>query len=156
MPPKTTTFKMHGPLFDKDASKNLVEATNRGLLDLVTIEGSARILGDERKPYQLWGPPLSQYNKSAPSERHGRKIGELRRHIGAAVIRDSVAIVAAGEQQEGRQNLIYAAWVEGISPRNASSSFKGYGMFKNTREHMDNPTLHEEYIGAAIAEAFDA
>ena len=146
---------MHGPLFGKKAPKVLVEATNRGLLDLVTIEGAARILGDERKPYQLWGPPLSQYNKSAPSERHGRKIGELRRHIGAAVIRDSVAIVAAGEQQ-GRQNLIYANWVEGISPRNSSSSFKGYGMFKNTREHMDNPKLHEEYIGAAIAEAFNA
>ena len=147
---------MLGPLFGKKAPKVLVEATNRGLLDLVTIEGAARMLGNDRAPYQLWGPSVSQYSKSTPGERHGRHIGELRRHIGAAVIRDSVAIVAAGEQQEGRQNLIYAAWVEGISPRNASSSFKGYGMFSNTREHMDNPKLHEEYIGAAIAEAFNA
>ena len=114
------------------------------------------MLGNDRAPYQLWGPSVSQYSKSTPGERHGRHIGELRRHIGAAVIRDSVGIVAAGEQQEGRQNLIYSNWVEGISPRNASSSFKGYGMFKNTRDHMDNPKLHEEYIGAAIAEAFNA
>ena len=128
---------MLGPLFGKKAPKVLVEATNRGLLDLATIEGANKVLSE------LY-----------PG--HGKVIGELRRHVGAATIRDSVAIIAAGEQQEGRQNLIYANWVEGISPRNASSSFKGYGMFKNTREHMDNPKLHEEYIGAAIAEAFNA
>lgn len=151
---KTVSFEVHGPLLDKNAATTLIEATNRGLLDLVTIEGAARILGNERKPYQLWGPPVSQYRKSKPSDRHGRKTGELRRHVGAAVVRDGIALIAAGEQQPGRQNLRYANWVEGISSRNASSSFKGYGMFKNTEDHIsNNPKMYEEYIGAAIAEA---
>jgi hypothetical protein len=139
MPPKkTTTFKIHGPLFDKDAAKNLIEATNRGLLDLATIEGTNKVLSE------LY-----------PG--HGKVIGELRRHIGAAIIRDSVAVVAAGEQIEGRQNLIYSNWVEGIDERNrARPGFPGYRMFRKAEDHMDNPKLHEEYIGAAIAEAFDA
>ena len=149
---------MLGPLFGKKAPKVLVEATNRGLLDLVTIEGAARMLGNDRAPYQLWGPSVSQYSKSTPGERHGRHIGELRRHIGAAVIRDSVGIVAAGEQQEGRQNLIYANWVEGIDKRNrARPGFPGYRMFGNAYDHINNnPKLYEDYIGGAIAEAFNA
>jgi len=144
----TTTFQIKGPLFDKSASKNLIEATNRGLLDLATIEGANVVLD------QLWGPPVSQYAESKPSERHGRHIGELRRHVGAAVVRDSVAMIAAGEQQ-GRKNLVYSSWVEGISSRNQTTSFKGYGMFQNAFDHINNnPKLYEDYIGDALIEAF--
>ena len=153
---KTVSFEVHGPLLDKNAATTLIEATNRGLLDLVTIEGAARILGNERKPYQLWGPPVSQYRKSKPSDRHGRKTGELRRHVGAAVVRDGIALIAAGEQQPGRQNLRYANWVEGIDDRNRPRpGFPGYFMFKDAEDHIsNNPKMYEEYIGAAVAEAF--
>ena len=138
MPP-TTTFKMLGPLFGKNASQDLIEATNRGLLDLATIEGANKVL-DQLYPG------------------HGRVIGELRRHVGAATIRDSVAIIAAGEQQEGRQNLIYSSWVEGIDKRNRPRpGFPGYRMFGNVYDHINNnPKLYEDYIGGAIAEAFNA
>jgi len=139
MPPTpTTTFRLKGPVFETPTQVGLgfAEAVNRGLLDLATIEGSNKVLE------QLY-----------PG--HGRITGELRRHVGAAV-RDGVAIIAAGEQQ-GRQNLIYSSWVEGISKRNRERpGFPGYHMFKNAYDHINNnPKLYEQYIGAALIEAFD-
>ena len=152
MPPTpTTAFKLKGPVFEKPTQISLgfTEAVNRGLLDLATIEGSNKVLE------QLWGPPVSQYNKAPRASKHGRKTGELRRHVGATVPEDGIAVIAAGEQH-GRQNLIYSAWVEGISSRNQRSTFKGYHMFKNAYDHINNnPKLYEDYIGDALIEAFD-
>ena len=139
----TTTFKLKGPMFETPTQVSLgfAEADNRGLLDLATIEGSNKVLD------QLYGDE---------ENRHGRITGELRRHVGAAVVRDGLAVIAAGEQQ-GRQNLIYSSWVEGISSRNrARPGFPGYQMFENAHRHIDNnPKLYEDYIGAALVEAFD-
>ena len=71
-------------------------------------------------------------------------------------MQDGVAVVAAGAQQ-GRRNLIYSNWVEGISTRNrARPGFPGYQMFANTHAEINNnPKLYEEYIGDALVEAFD-
>ena len=148
----TTSIKLNGPLFDapRQFSLGLQEAVDRGLLDIAQFEG-ANVVKE-----QLWGPPASQYNKAPRSAKHGRKIGNLRNHIGAKMI-DHVAQFDAGETlAAGGRNLIYANWVEGISPRNQSTSFKGYGMFKNAYEHIDNnPKLYEKYIGDAIIEALE-
>ena len=140
MPPTpTTTFRLKGPVFETPTQVGLgfAEAVNRGLLDLAIIEGSNKVLE------QLY-----------PG--HGRITGELRRHVGASVTRDGVAVIAAGEQQ-GRQNLIYSSWVEGISSRNrARPGFPGYHMFQNAYDHINNnPKLYEDYIGDALIEAFD-
>ena len=148
----TTTFKVAGPMFETGSQVSLgfTEAVNRGLLDLVIIEGSNRV------KEELWGPTSdSAYKKSTPSQRHGAKTRTLRRAIGGSVPRDGIGQIDAGENQYG-SNLIYSSWVEGISSRNAASSFKGYGMFRNAYDHLnDNPKLYEDYIGDALVEAFD-
>jgi len=139
MPPTpTTTFKLKGPMFEKPAQISLgfAEAVNRGLLDLVTIEGANKV-------------------KEQLYPGHGRVTGNLRNHIGASIVRDYIAQVDAGEARYGA-NLIYSGWVEGISSRNKRSTFKGYGMFQAAYNHIDNnPKLYEKYIGDALIEAFD-
>ena len=134
----TTTFKVAGPMFETGSQVSLgfTEAVNRGLLDLATIEGSNRV-------------------KEQLYPGHGRITANLRNHIGASIVRDHIAQVDAGEARYGA-NLIYSGWVEGISSRNTTSSFKGYQMFRNAYDHInDNPKLYEEYIGDALVEAFD-
>ena len=70
------------------------------------------------------------------------------------MVRDYLAQVDAGEARYGA-NLIYSNWVEGISDRNKTSKFKGYHMFKEAHDHMNNnPKLYEQYIGDALIEAF--
>jgi hypothetical protein len=157
MPLETTSIKLNGPVFDapQQISLGIREAVDRGLLDIAQFEGANFV------KKQLWGPPASQYKKVSrdPSRRgelHGAKTRVLRNHIGAKMI-DHVAQFDAGETMadDGR-NLVYASWVEGISARNQSSTFKGYGMFKNAHEHIDNnPKMYEQYIGDAIIEALE-
>jgi hypothetical protein len=133
-----TTLKFVGPMFKSGTqiSAGFAEAVNRGLLDLATIEGSNKV------KEQLYPD-------------HGRITGNLRNHIGANIIKDNVAQIDAGEFRYGA-NLIYSAWVEGISDKNKTSTFKGYQMFENVYKDINNnPKLYEDYIGASIAEAFD-
>ena len=133
---KSTTFKGEGPLFEPPAQVSLgfQEAINRGLLDLATLEGSNKV-------------------KEQLTPGHGRLTGNLRNHIAANVTEDNVVQIDAGEHRYGA-NLIYSAWVEGISTKNETSNFDGYQMFENAHAHIDNnPQLYEEYIADAIVEA---
>ena len=135
----TTSIKLNGPLFDapRQISLGLQEAVDRGLLDIAQFEGANKV-------------------KEQLYPGHGRVTGNLRNHIGAKMT-DHVAQFDAGETlaADGR-NLVYASWVEGIRARNQSSSFKGYKMFQNAYDHIDNnPKLYEKYIGDAIIEALE-
>jgi len=136
----TTTFKVKGPIFDKPqkVSQGFTEAVNRGLLDLVIIEGSNRVKED------LWGPTSAEaYKKSTPSQRHGAKTRTLRRAIGGSVPRDGIGQIDAGENQYGA-NLNYAIKVERL-----------YGMFQKVYDRINNnPKMYEDYIGDALIEAF--
>ena len=137
-PKPTTTFKLKGPIFNKptQVSIGFQEAVNRGLFDLATIEGSNKV-------------------KEQLVPGNGRITGNLRNHVAANLIEDNVAQIDAGEYRY-EANLIYSAWVEGISSRNETSTFKGHHMFENAYEHMNNnPKLYEDYIASAIVEAFD-
>jgi hypothetical protein len=115
----------------------MIKAVNRGLLDLVIIEGSNRV------KEELWGPPASGYNKAPRSAKHGARTRTLRRAIGGSVPKDGIGQIDAGENQYGA-NLNYSIKVE-----------KLYGMFQNAYDHINNnPKLYEDYIGDAIVEAF--
>jgi hypothetical protein len=134
----TTSFKLKGPMFETGAQVSLgfAEAVNRGLLDLATFEGANRV-------------------KEELYPGHGRVTGKLRGQVMASKVRDYIVQVDAGESVYG-ENLIYSSWVEGISSRNERSTFKGYQMFQNAYDHINNnPQLYEEYIGDALVEAFD-
>ena len=138
-PKPTTTFKMKGPIFDAPAQVSLgfQEAVNRGLLDLAIIEGSNKV------KEQLYPD-------------HGRITGNLRNHIAASVTKDNEVQIDAGEARYGA-NLIYSAWVEGISTKNKKRpGFPGHHMFENTYNDLNNnPKLYEDYIGDAIVEAME-
>ena len=137
-PKPSTRFTLKGPIFNKPSQVSIgfQEAVNRGLLDLATIEGSNKV------KEQLYPD-------------HGRITGNLRNHLGANLIEDNVAQIDAGEYRYGA-NLIYSAWVEGISTRNSPEGFEGYQMFENAYDHINNnPKLYEDYIASAIVEAFD-
>lgn len=62
---------------------------------------------------------------------HGFVTGHLRRSISAAKTGPLSAQFDAGASKFGK-NVIYSYWVEGVSKRNTTSSFKGYRMFDNT------------------------
>jgi hypothetical protein len=137
MPQPTTSFKVKGPVFkpDSQVSNKMTAVVNRGLLEMATIEGSNQV-------------------KEQLYPTHGEVTGTLRRSISAGKVRDYLVQIDAGELMYGA-NLIYSNWVEGIGSRNATSTFKGYGMFKKAYEHLDNnPRLYQKYIGDAVLEAF--
>ena len=129
-------IRVSGALFMPAAPKEIIEATNTGLLDLVQFEGANKT-GEQLTPG------------------HGRLTGQLQRAIfaGASLVADLVAQYDAGQIKRGA-NLVYATWIEGISPRN-SPAFEGYQMFDNTRQNIEgNTALFEKYIGEAIERAF--
>tara|TARA_R100000306_G_C4332840_1_gene121157 strand:- start:310 stop:726 length:417 start_codon:yes stop_codon:yes gene_type:complete len=133
-----TTFKVKGPIFDSstEIASKMTRVVNRGLLEMITIEGSNVV-------------------KKQLYVGHGRITADLRDHVGANIVKDLVGQVDAGEHRYGR-NLIYSNWVEGISSKNASSVFKGYQMFENAYNNMDNkPDMYQKYILDPVVEAFD-
>ena len=128
-------IKQTGPLFADDMPQNLIEAVNSGLLELALIEGSNNV-------------------KDQLYEGHGFITGNRKNHIGADLVDDLVAQVDAGKNRYGA-NLVYASWIEGISSRNPRSRFKGYHMFENAFNRLNNNSgLFEKYIGPAIERAF--
>ena len=125
-------FDVKGPLFDPGLVKEVQEVINSGIVELATIEGSNKVK-DQLYPG------------------HGRITANLRNHVGAALVKDNVVRVDAGETLLGK-DIVYAGWVEGVSKRNARSKFKGYKMFENASKHMrTTPGLWDKYIGEVIA-----
>jgi len=135
----TTSFKLHGPMFEKPAqiSIGFQAAVNRGLTDLAQFEGANKV-AEQLEPG------------------HGRISGKLRGQIAASFVRDNVTQIDAGEERYGT-NLVYSNWVEGIDDRNrARPGFPGWHMFQNAYDHIqNNPALYEKYIGDAIIEALE-
>ena len=135
----TTSFKLHGPMFEKPAqiSIGFQAAVNRGLTDLAQFEGANKV-AEQLEPG------------------HGRISGKLRGQIAASFVRDNVTQIDAGEERYGT-NLVYSNWVEGIDDRNrARPGFPGWHMFQNAYDHIqNNPELYEKYIGDAIIEALE-
>ena len=122
-----------GAFFDQPIEK-LAEAVHRGLLDIATM-------GAVKVKEQLY-----------PS--HGRVTAFLRGRVAGSVVGNFQAQIDAGEVQFGR-NVVYANWVEGISQKNKTSSFKGYFMFKNVYDWLSrNPKEAQEMIQNAIKEVY--
>jgi len=105
-----STIKKQGNFFDH-RNRRFAEALNDSLLDIAVI-------GATRVKAQLY-----------PS--HGFITGYLKSSVNGGLVKNFHAQIDAGELMKGR-NVVYAGWVEGVSSRNASSSFKGYKMFSNT------------------------
>jgi len=132
----TIETQITGKIADPTLVAQVESAINDGLIELAQIEGANKVK-DQLYPG------------------HGRVTGNLRNHIGSGLRSTLVAQVDAGAMRYG-SNLVYAAWVEGVSTRNKSSRFKGYGMFRKMRERLaSNKKAWEEYIGRAIMKVFE-
>ena len=112
-------IKFSGPMFI-NAPQHFKNAANSALSD-VAIRASVLVKA------QLWG--------NGKTVKHGRRTGDLRASILGELTQDFTAQVLP-TRAKGGNPLVYANWVEGISTRNRTSRFKGYGMFKQTAEHM--------------------
>ena len=101
--------KLEGNFFDP-TNKKFAEALNESLLDIA-------VLG-------------SRWVKDQLFKGHGVKTGYLKSSIGGGLVKNFHAQIDAGELNKGK-NVNYASWVEGVSPENKTSNFKGYRMFHN-------------------------
>jgi hypothetical protein len=117
-------FEVKGPVLGADVPKVMKEIVNRGLLDLVTIEGSNKVK-DQLYPG------------------HGRITGNLRNHVGANLIQDNLAVIDAGETRYGA-DIQYAEKVEKRYGMFA----------KTRERIRSTPALYQQYIGDALVEAF--
>ena len=128
-------FSANGPLFEPGLVQEVQHVVNSGLLEYALIEGMNRVK-DQLYPG------------------HGRIIGNLRNHIGAKPIADNVIRIDAGQTlMPNGKDIVYAAWVEGVDPRNRTSRFKGYKMFENTKNYLNSrPDLQDKYIAKRIVE----
>jgi len=126
-------FEVTGPVFDGSGLRVMQGIINRGLEDMAILEGANKVKD------QLYGPPASQYWQSSRSERHGAHTRDLKRRVGAALLRDNVAVFNAG-------GVNYAEKVEAL-----------YHMFENATNaiNRDKAALYHKYIGGALIEAFD-
>ena len=131
-------FEIEGPVFDGSGLRVMQGIINRGLEDMAILEGANKVKD------QLYGPPASQYWKSSKSERHGAHTRDLKRRVGAILLRDNVAVFDAGKFSHG-ESIHYAEKVEAL-----------YHMFENATNAIirDRAELDQKYIGGALVEAF--
>lgn len=71
---------------------------------------------------------------------HGLITGALRESVGGHVVSDTTGQIDAGQISQGR-NIGYAAFIEGVSPKNRTTRFKGYHMFENTAGRLGSLDL---------------
>tara|TARA_B100000949_G_C14278911_1_gene450880 strand:- start:1302 stop:1700 length:399 start_codon:yes stop_codon:yes gene_type:complete len=123
--------KVHvqGNFFDH-RNKKFAEGLNEALLDVA-------VLGSRWVKDQLY-------------KGHGFRTGYLKASVGGGLVKNFHAQIDAGELHKGR-NLVYASWVEGVSSRNKTTSFKGYKMFFNVaKKLMGQPKEVREIIEHSI------
>jgi hypothetical protein len=128
----TVKIRKTGKFFD-DPQGRLLDAANRALTD-IAVDGSVRV-------------------KKQLYPNHGRVTANLRNHVAGSLVKNLHARIDAGETRYGK-NLVYATWVEGISSRNKTSSFKGYKMFKNVEDYIrrGSPEIDKFFEEALVEE----
>lgn len=102
-----------GPLFDGRAARAAQE----------WAEKTSQALGDE-------GVKML---RQVPMNKSGRATGAFQEKV-QAVRRSPSEVRIAGPQERG---VVWASWLEGVSKRNQSTGFKGYRLFRKTRQALD-------------------
>ena len=114
--------KKTGPLFRPGVRNRLHRAKESGMRELLD-------LGEERLAKMLRSRPSGVYLSPAQARPGQASTGHYRRSIhgqmsgGQGVIHDS--------------GVVYGPWLEGVSRRNSTTRFKGYSMFRQTRDWLE-------------------
>ena len=102
-----------GPLFDGTAEKVVVE-----LKDAIAKTGAEWAETDLR---------------DKPMDKTGRARGGFQANL--RVVQKSAGWSVPGPMVKG---VAWAPWLEGISPRNKSTKFKGYHLFRDARQALED------------------
>ena len=115
------TVATQGPLFTRMAADKMRKAVESGIREIVQK-------GEQRLAEQLRPRPAGVYLSVGQAGPGKASTGNYRRNI-STEFKSMSAMIHDG-------NVVYGPWLEGISSRNDTSSFKGYGQFRATATHL--------------------
>jgi len=124
MPRIEMKMEVSGPAFDQRGRQMVEQAMHSAVKELV--EKAEQRLDDLARP-RPGGVYLSK-------SQGGRSTGNYRRNISGKVT--GIGRSLQGEVSDG--GVIYGPWLEGTGSRNQTTRFKGYGMFRKTRQWADD------------------
>ena len=118
-----STVTVQGPLFKGNAGRVFKEGVKNGMQELV--EKGEEFIAERARPRDQMPGMFLTMNEAAPGQ-HSK--GHYRRSISTEV-KNLTGIIHDG-------GVVYGPWLEGISSRNQSTRFKGYGIFRRAREFI--------------------
>ena len=122
MPTLDFSIETSGPIFDSRKSSQRVDKVSQAFVQRM-VE-----LGEQRIDQQLRPRPMGVYLSAQEARPNQATTGNYRRNISGKV-RGLLGTIDDGK-------VIYGAWLEGTSNRNAASQFKGYAVFRKTKDWM--------------------
>ena len=122
MPTLDFSIASRGPLFDRQKSKNRVNKVSKAFIQRM-VE-----LGEQRIDQQLRPRPMGVYLSAQEARPTQATEGNYRRNISGKV-RGLLGTIDDGK-------VVYGPWLEGTSNRNAATQFKGYAVFRKTKDWM--------------------
>ena len=130
------SVKLDGPLF-KEGIKFIDDAAEAAVEELMQA-------GIDRMDETLRPRPRGVFLSVQQAQKDKASIGDYRRGT-SAVRRRLHALISDGGK-------VYGPWLEGTSPKNKTSRFKGYAQFRKTKDWLQKrakPTL-KRHIARAV------
>lgn len=126
MPAVTFDVSLHGPLFHGLPPSAVIVDVLHGSVQELVNEGEKAV---DAQLYSGHGLLTGHYKRSI----HGEMASTLH-----GKVHDSL--------------VIYGPWLEGVGSRNATTRFKGYAMFRNARQKVEQMKLEilKKWIGKAV------
>ena len=94
-----------------------------------------RVLGEwARNTSQALGDEAVRLLREFPMDKTGRATGAFQREL-HAVQSSRNTVIVRGPQEKG---VAWSPWLEGTTERNRSTRFKGYHLFRKTRQQLDD------------------
>ena len=126
-----------GPLFGPRANPIFIAGVQAGVQDL-TEQGEDHVVSMARiRPAGVFLTVAQAGRKNASKGHYARSI--------SSVVRRLRAVISDG-------GVVYGPWLEGTSSRNQTTRFKGYAMFRKTRDWMQRHAegIVDEHVRRAV------
>ena len=115
-------IKAKGPIFAGRSGAVVGNATRQAVKELAQ-------LGEERLALTLRPRPGGVYLSASEAGKGKASTGNYRRNLRTRVSATTARIDDGG--------IVYGPWLEGVGSRNAVTRFKGYAMWRRTRQWME-------------------
>ena len=140
MPRLDMKMEVSGPVFDQRGGQMVDQAIRGAVRELV--EKSEQRLDTLARP-RPGGVYLSK-------SQGGRSTGNYRRNISGKVSGATGSFFIRGEVTDG--GVIYGPWLEGTGSRNQTTRFKGYRMFRKTRQWAEEqePKITKTHVNRLV------